>query len=135
MAKKRGRPPGSRNRATEAAETIGSALGSVMAKVDAWMAQRQEIAQELRSVADRIMSGENPFPRKVTTPSMVGEAVAETNAAKLRGEKPRKRRRMSPEARARISAAVKERWARQKAGGAAKNAKDKKAKKGQPAKT
>ena len=42
------------------ADTVGSTLGSVMAKVDAWMAQREEIARELRAAADKIMSGENP---------------------------------------------------------------------------
>ena len=46
MAKQRGRPRGSKNRTTHAAETVGSALGSVMAKVDAWMAQREEIARQ-----------------------------------------------------------------------------------------
>jgi hypothetical protein len=118
MAKQRGRPRGSKNRTTHAAETVGSALGSVMAKVDAWMAQREEIARELRTVADRIMGGENPFSRRITTPSMVADAVADTNAAKLRGERPvkRKRRKMSAEARAKISAAAKARWAKAKRG-------------------
>ena len=61
MAKRRERPPGSGKRAaTETAESIGSAVGAVMAKVDAWMAQRAEIARELRQAADRIMAGENP---------------------------------------------------------------------------
>lgn len=119
MAKKRGRPRGGKNRTTQAAETIGTALGSVMARVDAWMAQRAEIAQELRDVADRIMSGENPFPRnKVTTPSMVARQIAVTNLEQLRrrGEvKPGRKFTLSAEARKRISEAQKARWAARKA--------------------
>jgi hypothetical protein len=113
MAKKRGRPPGSRKRAaaTATAESIGSALGAVMAKVDAWMAQRAEIARELRQAADRIMAGENPFGQRVTTPSMLAKEV-------VRREGPvglkRKRRKMSAAARKAISEAQKARWAAQK---------------------
>ena len=94
-----------------------------MAKVDAWLAQREEIARELREVADRLMAGENPFPRKVTTPSMIAKEVAAANAPV--GPTGRKRT-MSPEARAKIAAAQKARWARQKGqagGGSAKKAK------------
>ena len=95
-----------------------------MAKVDAWMAQRQEIAQQLRQVADRMMGGENPFPRatRATRPmhemamgaggggSEVGPALAAPR---------RKRFTMSAEARKRISEAQKARWAarKQEAGG------------------
>jgi hypothetical protein len=91
-----------------------------MAKVDAWMAQREEIARELRRVADQMMSGASPYPwgrKKVaTTPAGGGGEVA-------RARKARKRRTMSAEARAKISAAQKARWARQNGGAAAKKAK------------
>ena len=129
MAKRRGRPPGSGTRsATETAENIGSALGSVMAKVDAWMAQRAEIARELREAADKIMAGENPFGQRVTTPSMLAKEVVKREG---QGGLARKRPKLSPastagvvktgrpsgytmseEARARIAAAQKKRWAK-----------------------
>ena len=38
---------------------MGAALGAVMAKVDTWMRQREELAGELRAVADKLMAGEN----------------------------------------------------------------------------
>jgi hypothetical protein len=101
MAKKRGRRAGT-GKVVVAAETIGAALGAVMAKVDAWMAQREEIAKELRAAADRIMSGESPFPRR------------EGGGGVVRAAKARKRR-MSAEARAKIAAAQRARWAKQKA--------------------
>lgn len=112
MAKRRGRPPGSGNRAaTGTAENIGSALGTVMAKVDAWMAQRSEIARELREVADRIMTGENPFGRRVTTPSMLAKEIVKREG---QGSLARKRRKLSAAARKAISDAQKARWAAQK---------------------
>ena len=114
MAKKRrGRPPGSVNKpkTVVAAETIGSALGAVMAKVDTWLAQRQEIARELREVADKVMAGENPFAQRVTTPSMLAKEVAQINAPE--GTR-RRRRKMSAAAREKIAAAQRARWAKQK---------------------
>ena len=84
MAKKRrGRPPGSMNQGTKGVpETVGAALGAVMARVDMWMRQREELAGELRAVADKLMAGENPFHTRITTPSMVRSEVA---AAKRTG--------------------------------------------------
>jgi hypothetical protein len=93
----------------KAAESIGTALGTVVAKVNAWVAQREELARELREVADRLMAGENPFGERVTTPSMLKKEVEERNTAG------RKRRfTMSPEARARIAEAQRRRWAKYK---------------------
>jgi hypothetical protein len=113
-----------------------------MAKVDAWMAQRAEIARELREAADRIMAGENPFRPRVTTPSMLAKEVARRGGTARRGRPPgsgRKaaappagssdapapqsatgRRTMSPEARERIAAAQRKRWAKVRRGNAAK---------------
>jgi hypothetical protein len=110
LAKRRGRPPGSgKVTATGTAENIGSALGTVMAKVDAWMAQRAEIARELRQAADKIMAGENPFGQRATTPSMLAkEVVKREGPAGLA----RPRRTMSAAARKRISDAQKARWAK-----------------------
>jgi hypothetical protein len=99
------------------AETVGSTLGSVMAKVDAWMAQREEIARELRAAADSIMSGENPFR------GQAAKAVAAAAPAE------RKKPVMSAAARKRISDAQKARWAKQKAEAAGETSKAKSAKK------
>jgi hypothetical protein len=129
MAKRRGRPPGSgQTAATETAENIGSVLGAVMAKVDAWMAQRAEIARELREAADKIMAGENPFGQRVTTPSMLAQQVVKREgqaglarkrvktspaapAASMKTGRP-SGYTMSEEARARIAAAQRKRWAK-----------------------
>ena len=113
--KKRGRPRGSVNkpRLDAAAETIGSALGLVMAKVDAWMAQREEIARELRAAADRVMAGERPFPLRRQAGAATGKRKA------------KKRPTLSQEARERIAAAQRARWAAVKAGKAKKAAKKK----------
>ena len=102
-----------------------------MAKVDAWMAQREEIARELRQVADQMMSGASPYPwgRKKRLSPQTSTAVGTPASAESEGRTgrtARKKRTMSAEARAKISAAQKARWARQNAEGAAV----KKAKKG-----
>ena len=114
--KKRGRPKGSKNRLTGTAETIGTAFGNVAAKLDGWMAQRREIANELNAVITRakgmLSSLEVPLLRR--GPGSPPAASAALGAAALTG-RTRKRRKMSSEARAKISAAQKARWAKQKA--------------------
>ena len=59
--KKRGRLRGS-GKIVQAAETVGATLGGLMARVDAWMAQREEIARDLRAAADQLMSGGSALP-------------------------------------------------------------------------
>ena len=109
MAKKRrGRPPGS-GTATRAAQSFGTLLGNVAAKVDSWVAQRDEIAKELNGVIGRAqgmlaaLGGESPFPRRGRPAVIVSE------------NRGRKRRKMSAKARKAISEAQKARWAKQKA--------------------
>ena len=109
MAKKRrGRPPGS-GTVTRAAQSFGTLLGNVAAKVDSWVAQRDEIAKELNGVISRAqgmltaLGGESPFPRRGRPAGMVSANPG------------RKRRKMSAQARKAISEAQKARWARQKA--------------------
>jgi hypothetical protein len=93
-----------------------------MAKVDAWMAQRAEIARELRQVADQMMRGDSPYPwgrNKQTQPSRAGltAPLAGDFPQGSSGRKAKKKRTMSAEARAKISAAQTARWARQRAAG------------------
>jgi hypothetical protein len=96
-----------------------------MARVDSWMSQRDQLAADLRAMADNIASG------AVNVAGTVRQAgttvVAQARAA-------RKRPKMSAEARRRISEAQKARWAKQKgeAGGTAKAVK--KGKRGRKAK-
>jgi hypothetical protein len=85
-------------------------LGTVAAKVDSWVAQRDDIARELKGVIERAqgmlsaLGSESPFPRRR------GRRAGGETAT--RG---RKRRRLSAEARKAISDAQKKRWARQRA--------------------
>jgi hypothetical protein len=116
MAKRRGRPPGLGNNTRGVPETIGAAIGSVAAKLDTWMAQRQEIANDLNAVISRaksmLSSLEVPLPRRKP-----GRPPALAAPVTRRGSVPgtRKRRKMSAAARKRISDAQKARWAKQKA--------------------
>ena len=108
LAKKRGRPAGSKNRPRieKAAETVGSTLGALMFRVDAWMKQRDQLAADLRAMADNIASGALNVAGAVM---QAGTAAA----GKVTGAK--KRPTMSAEARERIAAAQRARWAKQKA--------------------
>ena len=153
MAKRRGRPPGSKNQPTRSAgvpENIGTALGRVAARLDGWLAQRNEIARELNDVIQRAQGmlsqiGERDIPwpfrgkgwrrSKVTTPSMVAGAIAATNEAQLRERRRGKRKKftLSAEARKRISEAQKARWAAQRKAGAKSASAAKKAKKAKKA--
>jgi len=68
--------------------------------------------EKLQAQVSSILSG--TAPRRGRKPGRVAGPVAK-KAAPV-SAKPRKRRKLSPEARARIVAAVKARWAREKAG-------------------
>jgi hypothetical protein len=118
MAKRRNRPSGSKKRPrTGVPETIGTALGTVAGKLDGWLAQRQEIADELNAVITRAqgmlarLGGAVSNAGRRGRPSKTLAALAGAAASR----RTRKRRKMSNEARAKISAAQKARWAKQKA--------------------
>jgi hypothetical protein len=126
MAKKRGRP---RGRKGGVPETVGATLGTVMAKVDAWVAQRQVLANELQQVIGRaqkvlaslgaatsLRSGARGRPTQ--NPPSVGPMQEMSMLTAGSGTR-RKRRAMSAEAREKIAAAQRARWAKQKAGSAA----------------
>ena len=90
---KRGRPA----RATS--------LDGLVAQLSALDQQRKKVVDQIRQATNRLLSGENPFPwRKQGRPGADGEA----------GGRKRKRRKMSKEAREKIAAAQRARWARQK---------------------
>jgi hypothetical protein len=70
--------------------------------------------ESLQAQVAAILSG--TAPRRGRKPGKRGKKAAKTTAKAGAPAKRRKKRKLSPEARARIVAAVKARWARQKAG-------------------
>ena len=95
----------------EFAEDLGRLLGTARAKAEGWIGQRQQIAKQLNDISataaglyKQLMGGSQPAATR-----------RRARKAKPAG---RKRRRMSADARRRISEAQKKRWAAQK--GAAK---------------
>jgi hypothetical protein len=104
LAKKKGRPQGS-GKVVAAAETVGGTLGSLMGRVDAWMKQRDQLAADLRAMADNIATGAINVAGAVKTAG--AKAIGQASP-------PRKRPAMSAEARAKIAAAQRARWAKQK---------------------
>jgi hypothetical protein len=140
MAKKRGRP---RAQKAGVPETVGAALGTVMAKVDAWMAQRQVLANELQQVIGRAqgmlasLGGAAGLPLGKRGRPKQGLGPRHDMSMLTAGSAPaKKRREMSAEAREKIAAAQRARWAKQKAGagGGAASKSAKKAKRGRKAK-
>jgi hypothetical protein len=124
MAKKRGRPPGRRSGKAGVPETVGAALGTVMAKVDAWVAQRQVLANELQQVINRAqgmltsLGGRTAAGTRRGRPQPPQGVGPMHDMSMLTAAPTRKRRAMSVEAREKIAAAQRARWARQKAASA-----------------
>jgi hypothetical protein len=126
MAKKRGRPPGRRSGKAGVPETVGAALGTVMAKVDAWVAQRQVLANELQQVINRAQGMLTSLGGRTAAGTRRGRPQPPQGVGPMHdmsmltaGRAPtRKRRAMSVEAREKIAAAQRARWARQKAASA-----------------
>ena len=81
--------------------------------------QRVAVIEQIRAATNRLLSGENPFPWRRNTGQSGAAADGEAAAPRRR----RRRRKMSKEARERIAAAQRERWARQKAAAARKTGK------------
>ena len=108
------------------AEDLGRMLGKARAKAEGWLGQRQAIVKnltELRDTASKLLSDlGHEAERVVRRGRKPGRPTGEQDSAvKSRPGRPagsgRKRKRtMSAEARAAISAAQKARWAKLKAG-------------------
>lgn len=90
--------------------SVGTTLGRIAARVDGWMAQRDEIAQELTTVINRAQSMLSSLGKGTAQIQRQAETAVKTvkKAAK------KARRTMSAEARAKIAAAQKARWAKVK---------------------
>lgn len=94
------------------AEDLGRLLGQAQNKAQSWLGQRNAIARHLTDVRDsatRLLAqlGISEAPRK-------GRPAKAVAAKRGPGRPPKKKRTMSAEARAKISAAQKARWAKQK---------------------
>jgi hypothetical protein len=110
----------------EFAEDLDGLLGTARAKAEGWLGQRQEIVKhlsEIRDTATKLLSDLGHHSQEVVHPGRRGRPPGSRNNTalvvnKIRGlaaAAGRKKRTMSAEARARISAAQKARWAKQRA--------------------
>jgi hypothetical protein len=115
------------------AEDLGRILGQARNKADSWLGQRQAIVKQLTELRDEASSLLNQLGHQAAAAGQRGRRVADSFVAGYQKRGPgqpkgsknrkgiiiiggkRKRRRMSKEARAKISAAQKRRWAKQKA--------------------
>jgi hypothetical protein len=115
------------------AEDLGRILGQARNKADSWLGQRQAIVKQLTELRDEASSLLNQLGHQASAAGQRGRRVADSFVAGYQKRGPgrpkgsknrkgiiiiggkRKRRRMSKEARAKISAAQKRRWAKQKA--------------------
>jgi hypothetical protein len=107
------------------AEDLGKMLGHARNKAEGWLNQRQAIVKnltQLRDEATKLLTqlghqvSEVPFPRGPRGRPAGGTNVVKRGPGRPAGTGIRKRRKMSAAARAKISAAQKARWAKQKAG-------------------
>jgi hypothetical protein len=92
------------------AEDLGRMLGSARAKADSWLGQRAEIVKALEGVRE---TASNLLRQLGQVSTSAGRNLAGQRRAAGRPKgSGRKRRRLSPEARERIAAAQRARWAR-----------------------
>ena len=115
------------------AEDLGRILGTARAKADSWLGQRQAIVKQLTQLRDEASSLLNQLGHQAVAAGQRGRRVADSFVAGYQKRGPgrpkgsknrrgiiivsgkRRRRKMSAAARAKISAAQKRRWAKQKA--------------------
>jgi hypothetical protein len=114
------------------AEDLGRILGQARNKADSWLGQRHAIVKQLTQLRDEASSLLNQLGDRAADAGKRGRRVADSfvegyqkrGPGRPKGSKNRKgiiigkrrRRKMSKAARAKISAAQKARWAKQKAG-------------------
>src|SRR4030095_8254165 len=115
------------------AEDLARCLGQARNKADSWLGQRQAIVKQLTQLRDEASSLLNQLGHQAAAAGQRGRRVADSFVAGYQKRGPgrpkgsrnkkgiiivggKRRRRMSKAARAKISAAQKARWAKQKAG-------------------
>ena len=107
---------------TDFAEDLGRLLGSAQTKATAWLDQRENVAKELGHIRDTASSllarltgvGAPPVTRRPRQASKIS-ATASVASSPLPAAGGKRKRTMSPEARAKIAAAQRARWAKQRA--------------------
>jgi hypothetical protein len=98
------------------AEDLGRVLGTARARADTWLNQRQEIVRHLtgiRDTASNLLTQLGQQSQRAIKGGRAAYRAAVATDTPAAGGK--KRRRMSKAARAKIAAAQRARWARQKA--------------------
>jgi hypothetical protein len=105
------------------AEDLGRILGTARSKADSWLGQRQAIVKQLTQLRDEASKLLTQLGQGAERVIRRGRPAGSRNVAKRgpgrpKGSGKRGRRKMSAAARAKISAAQKLRWAKQKAGAA-----------------
>lgn len=117
--------PTTEERLGDFAEDLGRFLGGTQAKASAWLDQRKKLLENLVKVRDTAahyieqLGGAAAAPRPVGRPRgpKTRRGPGRPAAAASNEASPKKRKRtMSVEARAKISAAQRARWARQRKG-------------------
>ncbi len=116
------------------AEDLGRILGQARSKADSWLGQRQAIVKQLTQLRDEASGLLIQLGEQAAAAGKRGRRVADSFVAGYQKRQPgrrkgsknkrgiiivggkRRRRKMSAAARAKISAAQKARWAKQKSG-------------------
>ena len=100
------------------AEELGRLLGTARAKAEGWLGQRTQIAKTLQGIRDEanalLSQLGQQAERAYRRGRRLGRPAGKRGPGRPEGSG-RKRRKMSAAARAKISAAQKKRWAKQKA--------------------
>lgn len=105
----------------EFAEDLGKMLGTARAKAEGWLGQRQAIVKQLTQLRDEASKLLSDLGHEAQRVVRRGRLAGRTSAGAVKrgpgrpASSGRKRRKMSAAARAKISAAQKKRWAKQKA--------------------
>ena len=104
----------------EFAEDLGRILGTARSKADSWLGQRQAIVKQLTQLRDEASKLLSQLGQGAERVIRRGRPAGSGNVAKRGPGRPKGsgrggRRKMSAAARAKISAAQKLRWAKQKA--------------------
>jgi len=97
------------------AEDLGKLLGQAKNKAESWLGQRKSIAEQLtnlRDTANQLLSQLSAGGGRQT--GRPQKPVADDGSSSVAVTRKSKKRTMSAEARAKISAAQKARWAKQK---------------------
>ena len=94
------------------AEELGRLLGTAEAKARGWLGQRQQIAKTLEEIRDTATKLLDDLGHRARAGVGRGRSAAMSTGSARR---PKRRRRMSAEAREKIRQAQLKRWAKQKA--------------------